>query len=158
MYPSHFEYNPLYPNANDFKVVRKDDTSGMGVVCYKSFAKGDLIAVIAGEIITDIRQHSLQIKPGVHLYDVHFSGYFLHSCSPNVMLDMKNLRVYATRAITPGDHLLMDYAQTEDVLFKQFPCSCGSKQCRGWITGKKEQIDEENPLYREFLSIKEAVV
>ena len=27
----------------------------------------------------------------------------------------------------------------EDVLFRQFPCSCGSENCRGWITGRKEQ-------------------
>ncbi|WP_339138175.1 MAG: hypothetical protein WGN25_08090 [Candidatus Electrothrix sp. GW3-4] len=32
----------------------------------------------------------------------------------------------------------MDYAETEDVLFKQFPCSCGSPACRLWITGRKE--------------------
>jgi hypothetical protein len=74
----------------------------------------------------------------VHLYDIHFSGYFLHSCAPNIELDMKNLKVYATRDIMPMEYLLMDYAQTEDVLFRQFPCSCGAENCRGWITGRKE--------------------
>jgi len=48
--------------------------------------------------------------------------------------------VHAIRDIRPGDYLYMDYAQTEDVLFKQFPCSCGSENCRGWITGRREQI------------------
>jgi hypothetical protein len=32
----------------------------------------------------------------------------------------------------------MDYAETEDVLFKQFPCSCAAPNCRGWITGRRE--------------------
>jgi hypothetical protein len=35
----------------------------------------------------------------------------------------------------------MDYAETEDVLFKQFPCFCGSPNCRLWITGRKEMIN-----------------
>jgi len=33
----------------------------------------------------------------------------------------------------------MDYAETEDVLFRQFACCCGSEKCRVWITGRKEQ-------------------
>jgi hypothetical protein len=37
----------------------------------------------------------------------------------------------------------MDYAETEDTLFKQFPCSCGSSNCRGWITGRKEMVNGE---------------
>lgn len=149
MYPASYTYNPLYPKNEDFAIV-KDDKFGLGVVTYKSFSRGDLVAAIHGDIIQDIRQHSLQIKPGVHLYDTHFSGYFLHSCAPNVRLDMKRMLVFASRKIKPGDYLLMDYAQTEDVLYRQFPCSCGSKRCRGWITGKKQAIDEDDPLYREF--------
>lgn len=138
MYPPHYGNNPLFPNKKDFRVVLKNHVSGMGVMTYRAFAKGDLVCALAGDIITDIRQHSLQIEPGVHLYDIHFSGYFLHSCAPNIELDMKNLRVYATKDINPMEYLLMDYAQTEDVLFKQFPCSCGAETCRGWITGRKE--------------------
>jgi hypothetical protein len=140
MYPSHFGKNVLFPRSQDFEVVVKDEVVGMGVVAHRGFTKGELIAALAGELIHDIRQHSLQIRPGVHLYDIYFSGYFLHSCAPNVSLDMENLVVHAIRDIRPGDYLYMDYAQTEDVLFKQFPCSCGSENCRGWITGRREQL------------------
>jgi len=128
----------MFPRSTDFKVVLKDDASGYGVITYKHFKKGELIAAITGEIITDIRQHSLQIDPDLHLYDTYFTGYFLHACDPNVYLDMQSLLVYATKSIRPNDYLYMDYAQTEDVLYKQFPCSCGSRNCRGWITGKNE--------------------
>lgn len=140
MYPSHFGNNALFPRKQDFEVVVKDEVIGLGVVSRRAFAKGEVIAALSGDIIHDIRQHSLQIEPGVHLYDIYFSGYFLHACSPNVELDMKNMLVYAVRDIQPDDYLYMDYAQTEDVLFKQFPCSCGSDNCRGWITGRKEQV------------------
>nr|MBF0220959.1 SET domain-containing protein-lysine N-methyltransferase [Desulfobulbaceae bacterium] len=148
MYPAHFGNNPLFPNKKDFKVVLKNHVSGMGVMTFKSFSKGALICALAGDIITDIRQHSLQIEPDLHLYDTYFSGYFLHSCSPNVYLDMKNLLVYATQEINSMDYLLMDYAQTEDYLYKEFPCTCGAYNCRGWVTGRKQlpgnrQIDQD---------------
>ena len=140
MYPSHFGNNALFPRKQDFEVVVKDEMVGLGVISRKAFTKGEVIAALSGEIIHDLRQHSLQIEPDVHLYDIYFSGYFLHSCSPNIELDMKNLLVYAVRDIQPDEYLYMDYAQTEDVLYKQFPCSCGSENCRGWITGRKEQV------------------
>jgi hypothetical protein len=152
MYPESYEPNILYPRQEDFEVVRKDDQTGFGVISHKGFKKGDIVAAINGELINEIRQHSLQIEPGVHLYDIHFSGYFLHSCSPNVFLDMKNRLVIATRKIKPGEYLLMDYAQTEDHLYKQFVCSCGSRNCRGWITGKKDPINENDPAYEQFIS------
>ena len=158
MYPDSYDYNPFYPKQGDFELVQKDENSGYGIVSHRSFNKGDLVAVIHGEIIPDIRQHSLQIEPGVHLYDTHFSGYFLHSCSPNVHLDMKNMRVHAVRNIKPGDYILMDYAQTEDVLYRQFPCSCGARNCRGWITGRKQAIDESDPLYQQLIQTQVAAV
>lgn len=145
MYPSYYGNNPLFPRKQDFEVIVKDEVVGMGVVCRRAFAKGEVVAALAGEIIHDIRQHSLQVEPGIHLYDIHFSGYFLHSCSPNVELDMKSMLVHAVRDIHSGDYLYMDYAQTEDVLYRQFPCSCGSENCRGWITGRKEQLVECMP-------------
>lgn len=153
MYPDSYEYSPFYPKSEDFEVIHKDDNSGFGVISYRAFKKGELVAIINGERITDIRQHSLQIEPGLHLYDTHFSGYFLHSCRPNVHLDMQNMRVTAVRKIRPGDYILMDYAQTEDVLYRQFPCSCGAANCRGWITGSKQTIDESDPLYQQFIQL-----
>lgn len=138
MYPDRFGSNPLFPNKNDFGIVKKNHATGLGVMSYKFFAKGSLVCAITGDIIDEIRQHTLQIEPDKHLHDLYFSGYFLHSCSPNIELDMEKLLVYAVRDIHPMEYLTMDYAQTEDVLFKQFPCGCGADNCRGWITGRKE--------------------
>ena len=138
MYPSHYGNNPLFPSKNDFTVVRKDNNVGCGVITHRNFKKGHIVAAMAGEIIQDIRQHSLQIDSENHLYDIYFSGYFLHSCSPNIYLDMKNLLIYAVKDIEAETYLFMDYAQTEDVLYKQFACCCGSPECRGWITGNRE--------------------
>ncbi len=153
MYPEYFDHNPLYPDQADFKVVVKDDMSGMGVKTFRDFSEGELVAHMTGDIIHDIRQHSLQIDETRHLYDTWFSGYFLHSCNPNIKLDMQNLTVHAIRPIKAGEFLYMDYAQTEARLYKQFPCSCGAVNCRGWITGHSEQVDEADPGYQAYMQI-----
>lgn len=138
LYPASFGDNPLFPQDSDFRVIRKDDTNGFGVIALRAFKRGEVVAAMAGEIVSDIRQHTLQIDADTHLHDTYFSGYFLHSCAPNISLDMKNLRVTALEDIAANSYLTMDYAETEQVLFKQFACSCGTVHCRGWITGNQE--------------------
>jgi len=138
LYPTKFGFDPLFPSSKDFKVVLKDDKTGLGVICYKSFKKGDILAKMAGEIVQDLRQHTLQIDNDNHLYDTYFSGYFLHSCEPNISLNMENMSVTALCDIEAKTFLYMDYSQTEDFLYKQFQCGCGTTKCRGWITGRME--------------------
>ncbi len=150
IYPTHYGNNPLFPNMDDFEVVMKNDQSGLGVISYRSFSKGELIAHITGEFIRDIRQHSLQIDAEKHLYDTYFSGYFLHSCEPNISLDMKSLTVHAVKDIEAYEFLYMDYSETEEKLFKQFACNCCSPLCRGWITGHNESIDFASTEYQNF--------
>jgi hypothetical protein len=138
LYPDQFGKDPLFPKHSDFAVVFKDDLTGKGVIAYRSFAKGEIIARMAGHIVHEIRQHTLQITPNTHLFDPYFSGFFLHSCDPNISLNMVDFTVTALRDIDANSYLYMDYAETEDVLFKQFPCSCAAPNCRGWITGRRE--------------------
>lgn len=151
MYPAHYGDNPLFPSSENFQVVQRDGSFGMGVICYRPIKAGDLVAEFAGEIIYEMTQHTLQIEPGVHLLDLYFTGYFLHSCDPNVSVNMKERRVTALRDIAEFDFLQMDYAETEQTLYKQFPCSCGTANCRRWITGSSELANENNPAYFEFL-------
>ena len=153
MYPKHFGTNPFFPGRDDFELITKDDHSGKGIITYRDFNEGDLVAKLAGEIVHDIRQHSLQIDATTHLYDLYFCGYFLHSCDPNITVDMQNLTVHALRTINAHEFLYMDYAETEEKLYKQFPCGCGSIQCRGWITGYNQEIDESDPRYQDYVQL-----
>ncbi len=143
LYPDQFGKDPLFPKHSDFAVVFKDELAGRGVIAYRAFKKGEVIARMAGHIVNEIRQHTLQLTPETHLFDPYFSGFFLHSCSPNISLNMDELTVTAIEDIPAQSYLYMDYAETEDVLFKQFPCSCGAANCRGWITGRKEMLNAE---------------
>ncbi len=152
MYPAVYGENSRFPSAKDFQIVQRFGSFGLGVVSYKSFAAGDLVAEFSGDLVSVMTQHTLQIEPGLHLLDQYFAGYFLHSCAPNISVDMKTRRVIAARNIAEHDFLEMDYAETEQILFKQFPCNCGALNCRKWITGSSERPDEQDSAYIEFLS------
>ncbi len=138
LYPREFGSDPLFPKSTDFAVVYKDELTGKGVIAYRAFKRGEVIAKMAGEVVSDIRQHTLQIATHQHLFDPYFSGYFLHSCSPNISLNMRDMTVTALKDIEANSYLYMDYAETEEYLFKQFPCSCGADNCRGWVMGSKD--------------------
>lgn len=156
LYPSKFGFDPLFPSSKDFEVLVKDVKIGKGVFCYKSFKKGNILAKMAGEIIQDLRQHTLQIDNDNHLYDIYFSGYFLHSCDPNISLNMYDMTVTALKDINANSYLYMDYSQTEDILFRQFQCNCGSANCRGWITGRFEKtkpIPSNNSIGDDLIGI-----
>ncbi len=62
---------------------------------------------------------------------------------------MTEFELWALRDIDAGQALTMDYAQTEDILFRQFPCLCGTPNCRFWITGRKEEVSPEGLDYIE---------
>lgn len=145
LYPNEYGLDPNdgYPKEEDFTVRREEDGKGAGVYTKKPFKRGEMIARITGNIVPHLGQHTLQITPSTYLYDIHFTGYLLHSCSPNVFLDMKEFEVWALRDIEEGQPLTMDYSSTEDKLFRQFPCLCGTPNCRYWITGRKEQVSKD---------------
>lgn len=149
LYPEEYGLNPDegYPKEEDFTVCKREDGKGIGVYTKRDFKRGELIARITGNIVPHIGQHTLQITPTTHLYDQYFTGYLLHSCAPNVFLDMKEYEIWALRDIDAGQSLTMDYASTEDVLYRQFPCLCGTPNCRYWISGRKEIVSDEGIVY-----------
>lgn len=151
IYPAEYNLNPNdgYPLKDDFTVCRRETGKGFGVYSKKDIKRGELVARITGNIVPNISQHTLQITPTTHMYDPYFTGYLLHSCSPNIYLDMTEFEIWALRDIEAGGPLTMDYASTEDILFKQFPCLCDSPDCRIWITGRKEEVNEEGLGYIE---------
>jgi D-alanine-D-alanine ligase len=57
-----------------------------------------------------------------------------HSCEPNTYYN--GLNVVATRPISPGEELTLDYASFLDEHMEPFQCRCGLPGCRGLITGK----------------------
>ena len=147
IYPDTTNQPEGYPSRKDFFVSTDGDNKGFGLFTRRAFKKGEMMARFTGEVLDEIRLHTLQISPAKHLHDPHFVGYLLHACDPNVALDMKTLTMWALKDISEGEALTMDYTSTEDVLYRQFPCLCEADNCRKWITGRIETLNEEGNAY-----------
>lgn len=126
-----------------FVVTEREEGKGKAVYSVVAHRRGELVGRFSGEVLSYCTQHTLQINPWLHLLDTRFVGYLAHSCSPNVFVDMQCMEVWALRDISEHEALTMDYASTEDQLYRQFACLCGSPACRRWITGRKERINDE---------------
>jgi len=129
------------------EVVRLDDHRGLGVRARKSFATGDVMHRFAGMVSDRICQHSLQVDADRHVSGTRYIGYLSHGCDPNATLHMANFTLVARREIAPGDIVTIDYTETEDKLYRQFSCSCGATNCRGWIVGRVEQPNDEGKAW-----------
>jgi SET domain-containing protein len=134
-------------SPKDFVVKDRGVGKGLGVYSLKAYSKGDLIANISGEIVNEHMLHTLQITSEKHLYDPDFTGCLLHSCDPNAIILPEKLEVWAVKNIKTGDAITIDYATTENRIVRQFPCACGQSNCRRWITGRKEMVNEEGIEY-----------
>lgn len=136
------------PTTDRFEIRYVDDGVGQGVVTLVPFEAGEIVFRFTGFLSTEITQFSLQIHESLHLHDPYFMGKVLHSCDPNTVCDMEKRTFTATKRIEAGAFVTMDYAQTEDYLFKSFPCSCGAANCRGYVTGRLQRVESLNGASR----------
>jgi hypothetical protein len=137
-YPDTLPPFPNEPTTDRFRICRISAAVGEGVITLSRFKPGDTVFSFTGFLTTEITQYSLQIRRGMHLHDPFFMGKVLHSCDPNTSCNMRTRTFTALKPILPGDLITMDYAETEEVLYKPFPCSCGAADCRGFVTGKRQ--------------------
>jgi hypothetical protein len=110
-----------------------------------------VIHTFTGVVGPELKQHTLQVAPGLHISETRVIGFLSHSCDPDCRLDMERSELVALRDIAEGEFLTIDYAATEDVLYRQFACHCGADTCRHWITGRAEGPDEDGQIYLESL-------
>ncbi len=145
--PKKFTTEVRMMNEKDFVVEDKGDGKEFGVYSLRDYSKGELITIVSGEIVDEPGLHTLQLTPDKHLHDPHFTGVLLHACDPKAVIIPEKREVWARRDIRAGDAITVDYRTTEDRIVKQFPCSCGEPNCRRWIMGRKETINEEGAAY-----------
>jgi len=127
--------------ASDTLAVCVLPNLGLCVRSLSDAVQGAVLDRFTGDIGPEITQHSLQVRPGVHISNTRFIGYLSHSCDPNCWLDMERFELIALRDIAAGELLSVDYAATEDRLHVQFACHCGAPECRQWIVGRYDSID-----------------
>lgn len=137
-YPEQLPSFQYEPTRDRFSIVSLGENVGEAVVCLTDFAAGDVVFACTGFFSDSVTLFSLQITPTLHLHDPYFYGKLMHSCDPNVRVDVNTRQFIATRAIRAGEPVTLDYAASEDYLFRSFPCRCGAAQCRGVVAGRKQ--------------------
>jgi tyrocidine synthetase-3 len=134
-YPNNIPWRQDEPTKAKFEII-KDPDYGEGVVTKVPFQAGELLFHFQGRLLNYQSLFTLQKRPGLYIEDPYFMGKILHSCDPNVYVDMETQIFRAVRAIKAGEFITMDYESTEDELFRSFYCQCGSDNCRGYIAGR----------------------
>lgn len=136
--------------ASDDEALEVLDTSsqhGLGVRTLIPRKAGEIVHRFTGLVGPELRLHSLQVNEHLHISETRYIGFLSHSCDPNCRLDMSRFEVVALEDVPAGGLLTIDYAATEDVLYRQFACHCGAAVCRRWITGRAEPVSTEGRVY-----------
>lgn len=133
--------------ADGLLVLHTRGPHGMGVRNLVARRAGEIVHRFTGVVGSELKQHTLQVAPGQHISETQVIGYLSHSCDPDCRLDMVRRELVALRDIAADEMLTIDYAHTEDVLYRQFACHCGAANCRHWITGRAESPDEDGQMY-----------
>lgn len=132
---------------DQLRVLHTQGPHGMGVRTLVARRAGEVIHHFSGVVTPELKQHTLQVAAGQHISETRVIGYLSHSCDPDCRLDMERFELVAMRDIAADELLTIDYAATEDILFRQFACHCGAADCRHWITGRAEAPDEDGQMY-----------
>ena len=154
------------PSASGKRIqVRRSGVHGKGVFALQDIAEGETLIEYVGEIISwDEAQDRHPHDPSdpnhtfyFHvnedrvidaLYGGNSSRWINHSCGPNCEADEENDRIFikALRNIKAGEELNYDYGLIIDEpytkkLKAEYPCWCGSANCRGTLLSPKERKD-----------------
>ena len=139
--------------------VRESPIQGRGLFAKHAIARGEIVAVKGGHVLTraewtelerSLGPAEIQIsedlviapvgaeeRPGAMLYSNH-------SCDPNIAIQGQIVLV-AMRNIAAGEELTHDWATTDDGDY-ELECRCASPRCRRVITGKdwmKRELQEK---------------
>jgi hypothetical protein len=149
LYPDIIPAEEGHPTSAQFEVVNTGDEQGRGMRSRVFFRKGERVAKLSGILVSHTTLDTIQLSGQLHFSDPWFCRFLLHSCDPNTVIDTASLAARAARDIEPGEYVTIDYSATEDRIARQFPCQCGSRNCRRWMAGRLEAPNEEG---RTFLA------
>ena len=137
--------------------LRKTPDKGDGVFATRSFKVGETVVVgVFDEVLSGNNAHASQISKDEFVLLTGLACKVNHSCDPNCGIRVNEARGHnyvAMRDIAIGDEITFDYAmQNYDVEYAPEVCMCGSRECRGQITGWKDLPEERRKQYEGFVA------
>jgi len=149
----------MYPELK----VRAIPDFGKGVFAKQNIGKGELLVIFGGYIMTleeeqklplGMRDYAHQIAQNFVIginkaKDIQPVDFLNHSCNPNAGFNGQIFLV-AMRDIKKGEQITFDYAMVLSVESYDIECLCGSKNCRGRITGNDWKIPGLQKKYKGY--------
>ena len=153
--------NPVSESGRRIQ-TRRSGVHGKGVFAVQDIPKGDVIIEYVGEVIDweeALSRHPHDPKDPNHTFYFHVdedhvidakvggnsSRWINHSCDPSCEADEVEGRVFikSLRKIKAGEELNYDYGLIIDEpytkkLLAEYPCWCGSENCRGTLLSPKD--------------------
>ncbi len=136
--------------------LRKTAGKGKGVFSTKFFKADEIVMLRKIEKKLD-KNHSHASQVGENEYVLHTGSITKvnHSCSPNCGIRLNATGAHnfvAMRDISIDEEITFDYAM-RNYGIDYFPkhCMCGSKNCRGKISGWKDLSDGKKKEYKGFV-------
>jgi SET domain-containing protein len=147
--------------------TRRSGVHGNGVFAVQDIAEGETLIEYKGEVISwkeALRRHPHDPAQPNHTFYFHIDDdrvidgkvdgnaarWINHSCAPNCEADEQDGRVFikALRRIAAGEELNYDYGLVIDEpytekLLAEFPCWCGSADCRGTLLAPKSKKERK---------------
>lgn len=124
-----------------------------GVFTNHDIPRGAVMVYMQGEIINARDKYSIQIDVDKHLGKSELiDDELCHSCEANTRIEFSDLSIRAKRAIHAGEEVTINYCASEEVLASPFNCTCGSKQCYGFISGFKNLTPYQREALKDDLS------
>lgn len=146
---------------SDKAEIRENSLNGKGIFAKENIKKGEIVFIKGGHILTKENLFSSGIINSYFpISDEYFLGatnveeeetiklYENHSCNPNVGLHGE-ITFVAMRDIEKDEELTTDYAFIDNEDYS-FTCTCGSKNCRGKVTGFDWKIKELQDKYYDY--------
>jgi hypothetical protein len=102
--------------------------------------RGSPVAPLVG-LTGDTKSYAtLQISRTQHVQLNSTLLYCNHSCTPSLEFDATamEVRVARDRDLAVGDPLTFWYPSTEWEMAQPFACTCGTAECKGWISGARD--------------------
>ena len=144
---------------------RASDIEGRGLYAKESISEGEILVVKGGYVMTRDQRDVVEERLGpaeIQITEDLYIGpaaeeereggmmHLNHSCEPNLGLQGQIVFV-ALRDIDVDEELTFDYAMTDDETY-EMTCSCGSRNCRGGISGQDWRKKEIQAKYGGYFS------
>ena len=142
---------------NDGFELRTIEGKGEGVFAARPFKPGTTVMI--GRIEQCLQQnnsHASQIGKSTWVFHAGLISKVNHSCDPNCGIKVNETGGHdfvAMRAIAVNEEITFDYAM-RNYSVEHFPpnCMCGSKHCRGKITGWQDLPEARKKDYEGFIA------